>query len=258
MKRQASRSGFTLIELLVVVAVIAILAAILFPVFAKAREKAKTTSCQSNLKQIGLGFAQYVQDYDETYPFMYMGGGLNQWNIVQWTMSTQSYIRNTQILKCPSDPNDVASSYIVNNSGLTNNGNFLLGGGWIGINITLLTTPAQTLILCDGASTIGGNADPTTGQWFGLTADYTIWNNAYRILNVMDANGNETMGNLPRHNSAINVLYCDSHVKIIPNVAQNGLASGAQGALPWLSAPAYGVVGAMDPIGLYNANAWAD
>ena len=63
-----NRRGFTLIELLVVIAIIAILAAILFPVFAQAREKARQTSCLSNLKQIGLAFKMYVQDYDERWP----------------------------------------------------------------------------------------------------------------------------------------------------------------------------------------------
>src|SRR6202044_2312019 len=62
------RKAFTLIELLVVIAIIAILAAILFPVFAKAREKARQTTCTSNMKQLGLAVLQYVQDYDESMP----------------------------------------------------------------------------------------------------------------------------------------------------------------------------------------------
>src|SRR5687767_1588685 len=65
---RSRKVGFTLIELLVVIAIIAILAAILFPVFARARENARRASCQSNLKQLGLSFAQYTQDFDERYP----------------------------------------------------------------------------------------------------------------------------------------------------------------------------------------------
>lgn len=67
-RRKQIRVGFTLIELLVVIAIIAILAAILFPVFSHAREKARQTTCMSNQKQIGLGYQQYVQDYDEVFP----------------------------------------------------------------------------------------------------------------------------------------------------------------------------------------------
>jgi prepilin-type N-terminal cleavage/methylation domain-containing protein len=66
------QGGFTLIELLVVIAIIAILAAILFPVFAQAREKARSSGCTSNQKQIALAFGMYSQDYDETYPLHQM------------------------------------------------------------------------------------------------------------------------------------------------------------------------------------------
>jgi len=66
--KRSSCKAFTLIELLVVIAIIAILAAILFPVFARARENARKATCQSNLKQLGIAFAMYCQDYDQTYP----------------------------------------------------------------------------------------------------------------------------------------------------------------------------------------------
>ena len=89
------KRGFTLIELLVVIAIIAILAAILFPVFARAREKARQTSCLSNVKQIGLGFTMYFQDYDETVP----GARLN---IDGWTGMVTPYVKNEQIFTCPS------------------------------------------------------------------------------------------------------------------------------------------------------------
>jgi prepilin-type N-terminal cleavage/methylation domain-containing protein/prepilin-type processing-associated H-X9-DG protein len=120
--------GFTLIELLVVIAIIALLAAILFPVFSRARENARRSSCQSNLKQVGLGVAQYVQDYDEKYPM----GEIYPWDnndkacalaaaqsagapIVFKTMSATAgslmwmsqiypYVRSTQIYYCPSGP----------------------------------------------------------------------------------------------------------------------------------------------------------
>src|SRR6185437_11098661 len=106
---------FTLIELLVVIAIIAVLAAILFPVFNQAREKARQAACMSNLKQIGLAFALYVQDYDERLPDrrdlkISLPGGYRPWNSwppsdprAGWALVTlDPYIHNSGIWSCPS------------------------------------------------------------------------------------------------------------------------------------------------------------
>lgn len=109
------KSGFTLIELLVVIAIIAILAAILFPVFGRARENARRSSCQSNLKQIGLGIMMYTQDYDEIMPpSVATGVRLNG----TWRNLIQPYLKSTQITACPSNPSK--DSYEIENLG---NGN---------------------------------------------------------------------------------------------------------------------------------------
>jgi prepilin-type N-terminal cleavage/methylation domain-containing protein/prepilin-type processing-associated H-X9-DG protein len=130
MQSHRSKRGFTLIELLVVIAIIAILAAILFPVFAQAREKARSISCLSNLKQIGLGMLMYVQDYDEKYPenqYYYadatQAGGSRR---VTWADMVFPYIKNGElhmdnnhvliqgkggIWHCPSFPSDQDFNY---------------------------------------------------------------------------------------------------------------------------------------------------
>ncbi len=108
------RRGFTLIELLVVIAIIAILAAILFPVFARAREKARQSSCLSNTKQIMLGIMQYAQDYDECLPpyrwLMPANTGVwvdRDWgpaypNRCFWLDCIEPYVKNRQVMLCPS------------------------------------------------------------------------------------------------------------------------------------------------------------
>lgn len=114
--RMSRKSAFTLIELLVVIAIIAILAAILFPVFAQAREKARQASCTSNLKQIGLALLMYVQDYDEVYPnrrFEPFDASNNnaRYDDNSWRSVIQPYIKNTQLLVCPSNPDKDTPSW---------------------------------------------------------------------------------------------------------------------------------------------------
>ena len=106
-----SSRAFTLLELLVVVAMIAVLAAILFPVFSRARENARRASCQSNLKQLGLGVAQYTQDYDERMPLD-----------ARWSGNISPYIKSEQVFRCASDAGEDAGarralSYAFNGNG---------------------------------------------------------------------------------------------------------------------------------------------
>jgi prepilin-type N-terminal cleavage/methylation domain-containing protein/prepilin-type processing-associated H-X9-DG protein len=106
------RRGFTLIELLVVIAIIAILAAILFPVFARAREKARQASCLSNLKQLGLAMLMYVQDYDGVFPYIhdtnatdgryYISDGSVAGFFRGWEDLVYPYTKNHQLMECPS------------------------------------------------------------------------------------------------------------------------------------------------------------
>jgi prepilin-type N-terminal cleavage/methylation domain-containing protein/prepilin-type processing-associated H-X9-DG protein len=150
------RRGFTLIELLVVIAIIAILAAILFPVFAKAREKARQSSCLSNMKQITLAFLQYAQDFDETYP-----SGRPQYyacandSVAFWFHCITPYIKNTQIFKCPSSSSGgnpqcakffpwARAMNVINNYGV--NCNFGTSGG---IKMADVRQPASLIYLSD-------------------------------------------------------------------------------------------------------------
>ena len=105
----SERRGFTLIELLVVIAIIAILAAILFPVFARAREKARQTSCLSNVKQIGTALLMYVQDYDEVMPIYLISTGRGEtdlpdigYDYIAWQDLLHPYMMNWQVYICPS------------------------------------------------------------------------------------------------------------------------------------------------------------
>ena len=191
------RRGFTLIELLVVIAIIAILAAILFPVFARAREKARQTSCLSNVKQIGLGVIMYCQDYDEMYPKYSLSGvpsTVNSWNEV-----LDPYIKNTQIFRCPSLPG-ASLGYGVNwrhvicypaiDSSLGRE-----------VGLANITEPASTLILTDSHN---GTTGEGTGGYSAIYCPHCYSTPPYSLVNYAISS---------RHNEGANVLLCDGHAK---------------------------------------------
>jgi prepilin-type N-terminal cleavage/methylation domain-containing protein/prepilin-type processing-associated H-X9-DG protein len=202
----AKRDGFTLIELLIVIAIIALLAAILFPVFAKARENARRASCQSNLKQIGLGIMQYTQDYDERLMgYYYSLGSLGD---VRWDEALEPYLKSKQIFACPSDPRTgFMRSYSyprVNQSG-----NIWLGGGngtppAPPLLISRLEEPAETLLL----------AEMSVGQYsiYGSGTDYIVSGPGdSTTLGTSNYYQNHYAG--AKHFDGWNYLFCDGHVK---------------------------------------------
>jgi prepilin-type N-terminal cleavage/methylation domain-containing protein len=128
MRRRTVRSGFTLIELLVVIAIIAILAAILFPVFARAREKARQSSCLNNVKQLTLGFMMYAQDYDEWIRTASLPNDVHA-SYTTWFYGISPYVANKQIFRCPNESFSMGSAYSLYFPGLKSGENLLLSYG---------------------------------------------------------------------------------------------------------------------------------
>ena len=199
--------GFTLIELLVVIAIIAILAAILFPVFARARENARRASCQSNLKQIGLGFMQYTQDYDEKFPF----ATDNVTALTGWAVAIQPYLKSTQIYQCPSeptsgssDPNGAYTDYFYNTmlcniTASGDQGGADANGKVGGIAQAALLNTSLTVMAGDGESSGATNRSLGCGTYAACAVG-----NQKAII----ANGAAT-----RHLEGQNYLFSDGHVK---------------------------------------------
>lgn len=219
------RKGFTLIELLVVIAIIAILAAILFPVFAKAREKARQSSCLSNVKQIMLGVLQYAQDYDEVLPIGYSGslGGLPQnWNDPNGRVSP--YLKNSQIWVCPSM------------TGLNTANYYGMHSNWFNAITSLgsVPNPAGVVYMTEGgsptvASSTGG---PDSWVWNGTCHWEVNFPTQYNstAVNASYA-GNYYRRPWPAHNGGGNCGFVDGHVKWIKTQALVGATYGSPDCL---------------------------
>ncbi len=241
--------AFTLIELLVVVAIISVLAAILFPVFAQAREKARQAACLSNCKQIGAALYQYVQDYDEVLPigaatlFPVPPGWTNHrwYNLIEpylKTRGTTTYFAAGGVYTCPSKPDFVtrAGAYGINGNliyAMFNGDLYPQEKGARPDSLADIPDVAGTFLVAEAAwldrRTTGGgfagnlaavNNDCT--QWgsellqtattdFQATAPGPWSGPGYQYGNPADEN--DTRRPVPRHNGGLNVIYCDGHAR---------------------------------------------
>jgi prepilin-type N-terminal cleavage/methylation domain-containing protein len=230
------KKAFTLIELLVVIAIIAILAAILFPVFASAREKARQTACISNEKQIGLGFQQYTQDFDECYPVGEYDGMTGK----GWASQIYPYVKSRNVFICPDDPTSTGTwdGYPISYG---YNRNMAGGCTWPGNNsntnkLASLSSPSKTVLCFEivgyqacfptGTSACSDTWDqspagcgPDSGGDGGMDS-YTTSGSAHYATGYMgtptrtnSGSDDATYGSnrTPRHTQGSDFLLCDGH-----------------------------------------------
>ncbi len=219
------RHGFTLIELLVVIAIIAILAAILFPVFARAREKARQTSCLSNLKQIGLAALMYAQDYDEIYPpGLIDSPGAGQGPVSQSTYFVTCkltadliypYVKNRQAFFCPSGDrgNTYSGDYGFNRRICPD---MRAGVGEPPVPMAHVKKPAEKFLCFDsGAYMIHDSytLHPSGNFWYipGTQAALGIDPASCSPYPLTGWYASDFIEG--RHNQGINMCFCDGHCK---------------------------------------------
>jgi prepilin-type processing-associated H-X9-DG protein/prepilin-type N-terminal cleavage/methylation domain-containing protein len=232
MIRKQQTRAFTLIELLVVIAIIAILAAILFPVFASARERARETSCASNLRQIGTAIHMYAQDWDEQFPsghfFDAYGNDITPSTAINWRDALYSYLKTPTVFRCPSDP---SGPYLTDGSG-----NVVLGrdgqpeyipsyilNAWFSDTVADtkrglgdIKDPSGSIMLAernqDGLTQLGNPNDD----------DFHPWDPVSTWLPAIAAT---------RHNGMANYLFADGHVKAM-KIEQAFSPPNASGSWP--------------------------
>ncbi len=224
--------AFTLIELLVVIAIIAILAAILFPVFARARENARRASCQSNLKQMGLGIAQYSQDYDEKMPSGRMSAA-NADNVGgNWQVIIQPYVKSYQLFVCPSntrstsnlldgqDPapsgaNKTFVSYTAPTDAGGTSGAAFGARGAAGPSLADFASVSQTIMVID-SNTENTDFAIDSGNWNGTAASFGTGGKPALFVG---------------HLNTMNTLFADGHVKTMKPLQTISTAMGGSGTI---------------------------
>jgi prepilin-type processing-associated H-X9-DG protein/prepilin-type N-terminal cleavage/methylation domain-containing protein len=235
----ASRSrltAFTLIELLVVIAIIAILAAILFPVFATAREKARQTSCANNMKQLGIAFLQYEQDYDEQNPFGRSGSNPSGWMGDGWAYCIYPYVKATGAFACPDDTTQIAVSANEKGDSLCS---YATNTQLQELSTVKFSAPAKTVQLVEISGVQINLVVPVVPGWGGPSWGYEMDYSGVTAqrspgtegVGIYSDNGTPTFGtgylggrgagstpsafpnSLGRHNNGANYLMADGHTK---------------------------------------------
>lgn len=238
-RSKSSIHAFTLIELLVVIAIIALLAAILFPVFSRARENARRSSCQSNMRQLSLGLLQYVQDYDETLVMSYYGANnlttvpnpANSSYNWKWMDAIYPYVRNEQAYTCPSDTGD-RRTYMnfdrIPIAGSTSNfGSYAINNTYVNfgdkytpptgdqtkgpIKMSLVAAPATTVWILDNSGQNYANNNWKIFWYTDSNGQSVTLDDSTEPAQLLDYNGKVFC--TARHLGRTNVIYVDGHVK---------------------------------------------